>query len=171
MAGFRSVFETWYPRLVRQLALRLGDTDQAEDVAQEAFLRLLSAAPRDPVAWLFTVGGNLATDHTRVAQGRARHLALIGSELSNESEDDPEAAMLRAEAVARVRRALARLPERDRTLLLLHHDGVRYRDIARHTGVAPSSVGSLLTRAQRRFVKCYESLGEEEYDAREASNR
>jgi RNA polymerase sigma-70 factor (ECF subfamily) len=170
VAGFRSVFETWYPRLVRRLALRLGDTDQAEDLAQEAFVRLLSAAPRDPVAWLFTVGANLAADHARVAQGRARHLALIGGELRRGGEDDPEAALLQAEAMARVRRALAGLPERDRTLLLLHHDGVRYRDIARHTGVAPSSVGSLLTRAQRRFVKCYESLGENG-DAREASNR
>lgn len=151
-ASLRQFFDEWYPRLVRYLRLRMADPDHAEDIAQEAFVRLLDHAPRDPVAWLFTVAANLATDHARVARGRARHLSLIRAERAADADPGPEVPLLRAEEVGRVRRALAALPERDRELLLLHHGGWRYRDIAARLGVAPSSVGSLLTRAQRRFA-------------------
>jgi RNA polymerase sigma-70 factor (ECF subfamily) len=49
------------------------------------------------------------------------------------------------------------LPPRDQHLLLLHHGGASYREIAQALDVAPGSVGSLLTRAHRRFLLCYES--------------
>jgi len=156
----RPFFEQWYPRLVRVLRARLGDADQAEDIAQEAFVRLLDARPQDPKAWLFAVASNLATDHTRVARGRARHLALISDELGGRAASEPEDTLLHAEEMERVRQALAALPERDRTLLLLHHEGFRYREIAEQLGLAAASVGSLLTRAQRRFARSYETLGE-----------
>lgn len=167
MRALRSVFEHSYPRLVQYLSVRLGDADQAEDVAQEAFIRLMSASPRDPVGWLFTVAGHLASDHARVARGRARRLALIGDELGDARDSGPELSLLRAEEAEQVRRALAAIPERDSRLLMLHHAGVRYRDIARELGLAPSSVGSLLTRAQRQFVRSYEAL--EGSDVRHAS--
>ena len=74
---FRSFFDEWYPRLVLYLRARLGDQDNAEDIAQEAFVRLLDNTPRDAVGWLFAVASNLAIDHQRLANGRARHLTLI----------------------------------------------------------------------------------------------
>jgi RNA polymerase sigma-70 factor, ECF subfamily len=154
----RPFFERWYPRLVRYLHARLGDVDQAEDIAQEAFVRLLDFRPDHPAAWLFTVAANLASDETRVAEGRRRHLALIRVEEAGD-EVDPSEVLVRSEEIAHVRRALAALSERDRTLLLLHHEGCRYREIAQHLGVAPSSVGSLLTRAQRRFARRFVSGG------------
>lgn len=148
----RPFFEEWYPRLVRSLRARINDPDQAEDIAQEAFVRLLDHNPRDPAAWLFTVAGNLATDQARIARGRARHLSVIRAEGATETDPGPEPPLLHAEAVSQVKGALAELSERDRELLLLHHEGWRYRDIAQRLGVAPSSIGSLLTRAQRRFA-------------------
>lgn len=159
MRAPRAFFEQWYPRLVGYLSARLGDTDQAEDIAQDAFVRLLEHQPANPVGWLFTVATHLASDETRIATGRRRHLELIDRDIDAGEDADPVATLVRDEEVARVRLALARLSERDRTLLLLHHDGVRYRDLAVLLGVAPSSVGSLLTRAQRRFATCY-ALGE-----------
>jgi len=165
MRATRAFFEEWYPRLVRYLRARLGDADHAEDLAQEAFVRLLEHDPANPAAWLFTVATNLARDETRLAGGRRRHLALIRAE-QRATVADAGTAIVRAEEVGRVRRVLAGLAERDRTLLLLHHEGLRYRDIAAQLGVAPSSVGSLLTRAQRRFAKCYEL--EENDNARQA---
>jgi RNA polymerase sigma factor (sigma-70 family) len=153
----RRTFERWYPRLVRFLYARLGDADQAEDLAQEAFVRLLRVRPRDSGPWLFTVAANLARDELRLAKGHARHLALISAETAERIAGDPESAATRIHELERVRRALASLPERDRDLLLLHSDGFRYREIAQHVGVAPSSVGPLLTRAQRRFVDSYQT--------------
>ena len=168
MRALRALFEQWYPRLVRHLHARLGDADQAEDIAQEAFVRLVDAAPRNPGAWLFTVAENLARDHARVARGRATHLTLIGGEMGGACDPGPERPLLDAEEAARVRQALAALPERDRALLLLHQNGVRYRAIADELNVAPSSVGSLLTRAQRRLAQSYTAL-EGPADARHAS--
>ncbi len=151
----RAFFECWYPRLVRFIYVRVGDADQAEDLAQEAFLRLLQNAPRHPKAWLFTVAENLLRDEARLASGRARHLTLIQAAREEERDPGPESELLRKDDAALVRRALERLPERDRTLLLLHHEGFRYREIAEHLGLAPASIGSLLTRAQRRFLESF----------------
>lgn len=156
--SFRSFFDEWYPRLVLYLRARLGDADHAEDIAQEAFVRLLDNTPRDRVGWLFAVASNLAVDQQRVANGRARHLTLMRAARKGSADPGPEQELLRAELVTRVRTALAALPERDRDLLLLRHGGWPYRDIARALGVAPSSVGSLLTRAERRFASTYEEL-------------
>jgi RNA polymerase sigma-70 factor (ECF subfamily) len=158
--ALRPFFEEWYPRLVRHLRVRLEDPDQAEDIAQEAFVRLLDHTPDDPVAWLYSVAIHLATDQARVARGRARHLSLIRAERAADADPGPEHPMLHAEMVSRVRRVLNELSDRDRELLLLHHEGWRYREIAERLGVAPSSVGPLLTRALRRFAATLTTEGE-----------
>ena len=152
----RAFFERWYPRLVRFLYVRLGDADQAEDLAQETFLRLLQARPRNPRAWIFTVAANLARDEARLTRGRARLLKLVEAE-GDERRFAPDPEFMGSEELTRVRGALAALPERDRTLLLLRQEGFRYREIARQLGLAPGSIGSLLTRAERRFLKSYEA--------------
>jgi RNA polymerase sigma-70 factor (ECF subfamily) len=160
--SFRAFFDEWYPRLVLYLRARLGDEDQAEDIAQEAFVRLLDNEPRDAVGWLFAVASNLAIDQQRIANGRARHLTLIRLARDRSAEPEPEQRLLSEEAQSRVRTALAELPERDRDLLLLRHGGWAYRDIARALGVAPSSVGSLLTRAARRFASTFQDMDDGE---------
>ncbi|MFN2433609.1 MAG: sigma-70 family RNA polymerase sigma factor [Gemmatimonadota bacterium] len=163
----RALFDRLYPRLVRYLEARVHDADRAEDLAQEAFLRLLEHRPRHPRAWLFRVAENLVRDEARLARGRARHLTLLGAERAAERDPGPEADLLRRQEAERAGRALAELPERDRALLLLHHEGFRYREIAAQLGLAPSSIGPLLTRAQRRLVAAYH--GGKEGDARASS--
>lgn len=158
MPGVRTFFDQWYPTLVRSLRARLGDADLAEDIAQEAFVRLLDHRPRDPRAWLFTVAGRLVSDHARRAAARARRLALVTDAdpvAGPPPADDPSALVVRAEALDAVRAALGRLTERDRTLLLLHHGGHSYAEVAARIGVVPASVGPLVTRAQRRFARAY----------------
>jgi RNA polymerase sigma factor (sigma-70 family) len=146
------LFELWYDRLVASVRRRLDDRDDAEDVAQEAFVRLLGEeTPRDPPAWLFAVAGRLVIDRQRAAARRARIAARLGPELV--VDDSAE----RAETVAMVRAVLAQLPERDRQLLLLHHDGASYREIAARLGLSPASIGSLLTRAHRRFLAAHDA--------------
>lgn len=151
------LFASWYPRLVRVLGRRTGSADDAEDAAQEAFVRLLDANPTDPRAWLFTVAANLVRDRAR---RRRRHAPLLQAMDVAEPSDDPELQVLRDEQCRDVRSILEALPPRDQRLLLLHHGGASYREIARAIGVAPGSVGSLLTRAHRRFLTRYESRHE-----------
>ena len=61
-----------------------------------------------------------------------------------------------------VRETLEALEPRDRVALLLRHSGFSYAEIADATGLAPSSVGTTLARAQRRFRQEYVSRMERE---------
>jgi RNA polymerase sigma-70 factor (ECF subfamily) len=152
-------FARYHPSLFRYLHRLTGDADAAADMAQESFVRLLgNPVPEDRVrAWLFTVATNLVRDSARA---RARRLRLMaGKDLTPEGPARPDEAVEREEAAAAVRRALDRLSERERQLLLLRQEGFRYEEIAKLMRVAPGSVGTLLARALQRFREVYEAPG------------
>lgn len=150
---FREIFHDTYPALVRYARRMAGDPDAAEDVVQEAFVRLLDGDVRGESqrlrGWLFTTVTNLLRDRARVAANRSRLLAAQAPATSSPPEAAGEAE--RQERIRRVREALERLDERDRTLLLLREEGFSYRELAGEVGVQPGSVGTLLARARRRF--------------------
>lgn len=151
--NLRSLFDQTYPALVRFLYRRLGDQDLAEDLAQEAFVRLLKEQPDRPEAWLFTVADNLARDVGRGTVRRARRLSLLASESETGVAAEGDRAVVQAETVTEVREALGQLSERDQTLLLLHQEGMAYRQLAATIGVKSSSVAPLLARARDRFLR------------------
>ena len=169
--NIRLLFERHYPSLVWYLHGRVGDRDLAEDLAQEAFVRLIDKPPRAPDAWLYVVAGNLARDAQRSEFRRARHLTIVEGADRVADAPDPapgaETAMLRAEESALVQETLAMLSERDAALLMMRADDVSYREIAEAVGVAPTSVGPLLARAQQRFIR---ALGSRADDRRKESD-
>ncbi len=148
-------FRQHYPALIRYAMRFTGDPDAAEDVVQEAFVRLLDQQlPEQEVRpWLFVVTANLARDGVRKRSRRKR--LLLEAPVEAERPELPERAAERAERVARVREALQELSERDRTLLLMREEGFRYAEIAEAVGVKSTSVGALVARALRRFSAAY----------------
>ena len=152
------VFRDRFAMLYRYLLRLSGDPALADDVAQESFVRLhrRGTMPTDPAAWLVTVANNIVRDEYRSAQRRRRLLSqwLIREEGSDRTASS-EADLLAQERRAAVRRALERLPERDRRLLILRHEGFSYREIAEALGVATSSVGTLLARATAAMSQSY----------------
>jgi RNA polymerase sigma-70 factor (ECF subfamily) len=164
--NIRALFERHYPSLVWFLHGRLGDRDLAEDLAQEAFVRLIDKPPREPDAWLYVVAGNLARDAQRGELRRSRHLAIVDEAVDGSGEAaDPspgaDVSMCSAEESALVHETLALLSERDAALLVMRADDVSYREIAAAVGVSPTSVGPLLARAQQRFIR---ALGDRAHD-------
>lgn len=151
------VYRTTFPDLVRFLHRKVWDTERARDLAQEAFVRALENQPRRPRAWLFQVASNLARDESRTVVRRKRHLVLLKNEERARlaSAEDPGAEMDRQERWARVRNALAAIPDRDREALLLWDAGVGYPEIARQTGMAVGAVGTTLARARRKLAQAY----------------
>lgn len=153
--AFRRVFDAQFPSLFRYLDRLSGDPALAADLAQDAFVRLFrrGAMPDDVRAWLATVASNLFRDERRRAARRGRLLAVRRAELTlaDPPQAREEAEVIAKERRAQVRRALDRLSPRDRQLLLLRHEGYRYRELARVVGVAESSVGTLLVRATEAF--------------------
>jgi RNA polymerase sigma-70 factor, ECF subfamily len=164
--NIRQLFERHYPSLVWYLHGRLGDRDLAEDLAQEAFVRLIDKPPREPDAWLYVVAGNLARDAQRGELRRSRHLAIVdamrnGADEAADPAPSADTTMCVAEESALVQETLALLSERDASLLVMRADNVSYREIAAALGVSATSIGPLLARAQQRFIR---ALGTRAHD-------
>jgi RNA polymerase sigma-70 factor (ECF subfamily) len=152
---FQSAYRDLYPSLFRYAHRFTGDADAAEDIVQEAFLRLLDQdLPDDEVRpWIFVVATNLARDRARKRERRRRLLAARGD--TRGSVSSPYEDVERAERVAAVRWALEELSDRDRQMLLMREEGFRYVEIAEALGVRPTSVGALIARALKRFTAAY----------------
>lgn len=163
---FEAIFLRYYP-LVYQLAYRCtGQQDEAEDIAQEVFLRYYRVPPRatsegERRAWLCRIATNLSLNALRAKQRRIHHEERSGEQLWAGETDlsartDPEQHALMVEQVDLVRSVLAELPERQQSYLLLRSIGLSYAEIAQTTGVAQASVGALLARAEREFRRKYD---------------
>lgn len=164
---FAGIFRRRYPELVGLAARITGDRAEAEDVAQDALSRLSTDEvldrPDDEVAaWLrrVTINGsfNRLRSRRRSAERVQRSAAAERPLRAIDQTGSPLAQVVRAEEQALVRTALARLPERQRTCVLLRHSGYRYAEIAAVVGVAEGSVGVLLARGERAFRRHYEEM-------------
>lgn len=153
---YEALFEDLYPSLLRYLYRSTGDADLAEDVAQEAFVRLLrqSVPEKEARPWLFTVAMNLVRDGARQTERRQRLLAGMPVSVSG-APTRPDEEVERRERVATVRVVLRKMSDRDRQLLLMRSEGFTYGEIAASLGVAPASVGTLIGRALKRFASLY----------------
>ena len=159
---FDQTFDEHYPPLVRYCHRLLGDRDRAEDIAQEAMVRLferrVTGSDGGIRGWLFKTATHLVRDRYRVEENRKR--LLRENPVMPTDPESPERALERTEARARARQALDALPERDREMLVMRYSGFSYAEIAEAVGVAATSVGTLLARAERRFAAAVADAGE-----------
>jgi RNA polymerase sigma factor (sigma-70 family) len=142
VAGF---YAATYPRLVGVLTVACGNRGDAEEVVQEAFVRLI---PRwgtvsrydDPEAWVRMVAFRLSRSRWQRAGVAARALLRLGP------PDDvapPDAARVDAD------RVLAALPRGHREVLVLHHGlGLPVEQVAAELGIPVGTVKSRLSRAR-----------------------
>lgn len=155
--AFGALFTTRFRELYRYLHHLTGDGELADDVAQEAFVRLYDrgAMPDAASAWLVSVAHNLVRDEYRRAERRRRLGAIWQGPAAERGAEDQLVANERA---ATVHRALGQLKGRQRRLLLLRHAGYSYGEIAQAMHIAPGSIGTLLVRATRAFVSAYRKV-------------
>ena len=151
---------------VMALAYRfLGCRHRAADAAQEVFLKVARAAPRyTPDArfttWLYRIVVNHCLDDVRRQKRSPRTLSAVPAVPDDPPGDDADP--LEADETARqVRAAIAALPERQRTAVLLHrYEDLSHRAIAEVTGWTPSAVESLLVRAYANLRKTLAPLAD-----------
>jgi RNA polymerase sigma-70 factor (ECF subfamily) len=147
-----------YERLVYRVAYRLlGDPDEADDAAQEVFVRLFESladfrGEAKLSTWLYRATRNLCVSALRrprpvVSLEEIEEASLgNGSRLGN---GDPAEALLRQETTDLVQQALRALPAMYRTLIVLRHlEGLSYADIAQVTCLPVGKVKSRLFRAR-----------------------
>lgn len=135
-----------------------GDRALAEDIVQEAFMRLWSRAATwnaegaaQMSTWLGRVAANLAIDARRRA---ARTQALPEGWDAADGAPGVEARMIAAEDLSALDRALTALPERQRQAVVLRHiEGYSNPDIAAMMGCGVDAVESLTARGKRRLTE------------------
>jgi RNA polymerase sigma-70 factor (ECF subfamily) len=150
------LYDEHHESLHRYLVRLTGDADLADDATQETFARLLARPPRDenPRAWLFTVATNLVRGWSN--KRRRRNRLLEGGAARVPSADPPQDPASAAEAEAQrsmVRRALAALTDRERTILLMREEGFAHREIASIVGTTTGSIGTMIARALERLAQ------------------
>jgi len=134
----------------------LGDAAEAEDLAQEAMLRLWRAAPgwqpggAKVSTWLYRVVMNLATDRLR----RRRTVPLDEGPEPEDARPGAVAGLIEAERAAALEAALMALPDRQREAVVLRHlEGLANPEIAEIMGVGVEAVESLVARGKRGLAQ------------------
>lgn len=151
-AAFRIIVERHLAAVVGIARRMLNDDAEAEDIAQEALVRLWRAAadldigPSGARPWLRRVVSNLCIDRIRASQ----RTEVTDEVPEIEAEPDQLRGLSDMDLSARVDAALKRLPERQRlALTLFHYEGMSQIEIGEIMGVSDEAVESLLGRARR----------------------
>jgi RNA polymerase sigma-70 factor (ECF subfamily) len=151
--AFELLVGRWERRVFSFLDYMLGSREEAQDVTQEAFIRMCQSAGKYRPSgqfrsWLFRIAGNLA-------RSRLRRRKIIGWVRFDPAAHDlpdrgdrPDQPIEREEARAAVRRAVGKLPARQRQAIVLRqYQGMAYCEIADAMRTTVSAVETLLYRA------------------------
>jgi RNA polymerase sigma-70 factor (ECF subfamily) len=163
-----------YQDMVFSTAARLvGDDRQAEDIAQEVFLKAYEnfgqlSTSASAGGWLKTVARNLSLNHIYRYRRRWRMFTELRREDSDESEPEvefalPDDVLAGVDAEVRhtlVEEALQRLPERQRLPLVLYHfEELSYEEIAQQLDVSLAKVKTDIFRARAALAKVLAERG------------
>lgn len=177
-AAFEKLVSRYQSRLINVLGHLVNGRDQAEDLAQEVFMRVYRARKNyTPGAkfstWLFTIANNVASNAKRslarrkevnvspeqsgaMGQSPLDHMAKAASGLMPTRQAD------KAETAEIVRLAIESLNERQRMALLLSKfEGMSYIDIAETMGLSTQAIKSLLSRARNNLKTILEPYMDE----------
>jgi RNA polymerase sigma factor (sigma-70 family) len=156
--GARMLTVRLVPRILGYAARLLGDRAEAEDVAQEAMLRLWRVAPdwrqgeAKVTTWLYRVTTNLCADRLRVRQ-RRKVSTLDDAPDVDDGAPAAETVLIEADRMAALNTALTALPDRQREAVVLRHiEGFTNPEIATVMNIGVEAVESLVARGKRALT-------------------
>ncbi len=174
-AGFEALMRQHAPRVVGLATRLVGNRHEAEDLAQEAFLRLHRSLPgfrgdSSVATWLYRTTTRLAIDHLR-REALKRRLFFFRQtdddpdplETVGDPRSDPGRDLHAREAMIRLQAALRKLSVRQRTVFVLrHHEGLPLQEIGALLGLETGTVKAHLHRAittlRAELADVYEDL-------------
>ncbi len=150
---YEAFFRQHYRAVVRLAQGVVGDSQSAQDVAQDVFLAAHRRFPEHPeraAGWVRVAAVHTALNQLRGERRRERRQSLAGR-----GDDAPSAedAVIDRETQATLRHALARLPRRSAQVLVMRHGGMSYAEIAAALGIKVGQVGTTLRRAESALSK------------------
>lgn len=153
LAGFEAFFRDHYRLVVRLAQNVVGDSQGAQDVAQDVFLAAYRRFPGDyeqAAGWVRVAAVHTALNALRGERRRDKRQLLAQSVSSLPSAEETA---IEREARAELRHHLRRLPRRSAAVLVMRHGGMSYIEISEALGVKVGHVGTLLRRAESALAK------------------
>jgi RNA polymerase sigma-70 factor (ECF subfamily) len=154
VVAFEAFFRDHYRGVVRLAQSVLGDSQRAQDVAQEVFLAAYRRFPGDyeqAAGWVRVAAVHTALNVLRGERRRDKREVVVQAGVL--SLPSAEETVIEREGRADVRRVLRRLPHRSAAVLVMRHGGMSYIEIAEALGVKVGHVGTLLRRAESALRK------------------
>ena len=149
--SFETLMAAHQQRVLRTAYRLLGRVEDAQDVTQEVFLRLLQHLHHvdadDPKAWLYRVTVNVCNDHYR------RRRPVVEAVDLADPAPGPQHALELEDRKQLLTQGLATLPERERTAVVLRDiEGLPTREVAGILGVEEVTVRSQISKARMRLA-------------------
>ena len=159
---FKQLLLPLYPRLQRVALRLLGNTEDAEDMVQEVYMKLWSkrdALPdvKEVEAYCVTMTKNMCIDRLRMAEVEKANVDEVPTMLA--ATDDVEAQVERRDAVEQVKQIIEALPEHQQQVITLRDmEDCSFEEIAEQTGLTSVNVRMLLSRARRTIRERFKKL-------------
>lgn len=188
--AFAELVELYHHRLVTVMHHLIGHPEEAEDLAQEVFLRVYRGRkkyhPRAKFStWLFTIANNLALNYLRTKQRKpviplnVRDSGPLGprpaEQLVKDKSSQPMQQLQQQELAIIVQKAIEELNERQRVAVVLNKfEDMNYAEIAEVMGLTTKAVKSLLSRARenlRQVLKNYIYMDSQDPETREQNGQ
>ncbi|WP_299440157.1 RNA polymerase sigma factor [uncultured Aquimarina sp.] len=157
--NFESIFDDYSKSLRNLIYYKCGDIDLAEDIIQDAFIKLWQNCKKvfflKAKAYLFTVANNNLLNHIAHKKVVLKYEQRPHSDLNNQ---DPQFIIEEKEFMSKLKNAIDELPEKQKeTFLLSRIDKKSYKEIAEITGV---SVKAIEKRIHYALLSLREKLGD-----------
>lgn len=155
--GFNTLYQEHHEWLVRWIARRTYNRDNAQDIAQDTFIRLLNKPAvyheiRSPRAWLTKVAGNLVTDDIRRKILEENYVAYLES-MPETAYFSPEEQFQLLKLLEQIDSLLSSLRSIEKkAFLMVRLDGLSYKEVASQLGVSLSSIEKYIAKA---MFECY----------------
>lgn len=146
---YRELFNEYYDSIRNFLYFKTSDSNLAEDVAQDAFLKLWEI--RDKIdlktvrSWLYTVAGNMAINRLKRQQLQYK---FINQADKKSRTNDPQFLMEMDEFQVKLQKVLEKIPEGSREVFLMNRiEGLKYREISERLGIGMKAVEKRMSKA------------------------
>lgn len=152
-----ALYETHFDRVTRYIVVRIGEIDEAEDLASEVFVRALRSAgtyqdtgvPME--AWIFKIAHNIVVDHLRKRSRRPASVP-IDEAFGLAGKSDPAKEVERIHAIAAVRDAMAELTDTQRRVLELRFAAeLSSEEVAEALGKRPGAIREMQSAAVKKL--------------------
>jgi RNA polymerase sigma-70 factor (ECF subfamily) len=162
---FEEIFGQQWSPICAHCFRFVGDPDEAEDLALEAFWKLYKngiwrrESESRVRSWLYRVATNDSLNAIRGRKRRQQYELEAGLNYLKSSKTlNPASEAERAEERRVIRQVLSQIKKKHASVLSLRYAGLSYREVADAMRISPKSVGTLLARAEEEFFQQFRKM-------------